>query len=777
METDSPLAVLERLEKVRRSGDGFEALCPAHDDRKRSLSLARGERVPVVLTCHAGCSFEKIRDALIGRGLDPAMLAAGHERPERSGIAATYRYRDEVGEMLYEVVRYSPKDFKQRRPDGRGGYLYELGGVRRVPYRLPELLEGVRAGQSILIAEGEKAVDCLVRAGFVATCSPQGAGRWRDDYARHFAGAKVAVLPDNDEPGRSHAQSVARSLCGTAETLKVVELPNLSEKGDVFDWISAGGTTEELRRLVAETPEWQTSSAVRDGLVLRRASTVRAVPVRHVWENRLPLGAVSLLVGLPSFGKTLVAVELSARISRGQLAGDLFGEPAAVLFASAEDSLANTLVPRLAAAGGDLDRVEFVAMRRAGLEDGLVLPDDVAALEDAVRGRQARLVVIDPLMAHVHGAVDSHRDHHLRRVLAPLARLAEATGVAILVIAHLNKAPGGDLFSRVGGSIGLTAAARSVVLAAADPEEPDESRVLVHGKANLSERAPTLRYRIEGRSLGGGVETAGIVWSGEASDVGVDDVLTAPASKSHAPKRDAAQAMLVELLGDGPRRQSEIKAAALKRGIGWRTVEDAKAALGVLSEQSHDPGRRGAGPAWWMLPDALVRNPQTPTPLRSKSEPERPVPQGDSRPDPVRSAEPVRSLREPADQSVDPVDEPSTHSDGSGYPANPDSDNSREAPPEETVASIAAAFPGSRIVEDGAAVDPLLARAGLATGWSTGALAARVACGRSAASRDPEGRPRHPQCEPPGLDPPGPNSPGPERWLFGGELDEPLDAR
>jgi len=111
------------------------------------------------------------------------------------------------GELLFQVVRYEPKTFRQRRPNGKGGWHWSMKGVRRVPYRLPELMEAVTLKQTIFIAEGEKAVDTLANLGVPATCSPGGAEKWLNEYSEHLAGADVVILPDNDEPGDALACS------------------------------------------------------------------------------------------------------------------------------------------------------------------------------------------------------------------------------------------------------------------------------------------------------------------------------------------------------------------------------------------------------------------------------------------------------------------------------------------------------------------------------------------------------------------------------------------
>jgi putative DNA primase/helicase len=164
-------------------------------------------------------------------------------------------YRDARGKLLHEAVRFDPKDFAQRRPDGAGGYIWNLDGIERVPYRLPELLAANPDALNFL-PEGEKDVERLAALGLVATTNPEGAGKWRDEYTAVLKGRHVAILPDHDEEGRKHAEKVARALFGEATSVKVVALPGLPEKGDVSDWLDAGNTVEDLLRIVDETPEW-----------------------------------------------------------------------------------------------------------------------------------------------------------------------------------------------------------------------------------------------------------------------------------------------------------------------------------------------------------------------------------------------------------------------------------------------------------------------------------------------------------------------------------------
>ena len=171
---------------------------------------------------------------------------------------ATYDYHAEDGEYLFSVRRYAfPKDFRQGQRQGSQGWKWGAKDVRRVLYRLPEVVAGVATNRHILIVEGEKDADELFRHEFVATTCPGGAGKWRGEYSPSLKDAKVCILPDNDDQGREHGQAVARALQDVAAEVRVLELPDLPKKGDVSDWFAAGGTDRELRKLVTDAPVWE----------------------------------------------------------------------------------------------------------------------------------------------------------------------------------------------------------------------------------------------------------------------------------------------------------------------------------------------------------------------------------------------------------------------------------------------------------------------------------------------------------------------------------------
>lgn len=236
--------VLSKLEGVKRvSGgrfakDGYMARCPAHDDRTASLSLSEGEGGRVLLKCQAGCQTPDIVAAI---SMTMADLFADKGNGKRE-IVATYDYTDEAGKLLFQVVRFAGKDFRQRRKVN-GEWVWKLGDCRRVLYRLPDVIKAVEAGAIIRIVEGEKDADRLHDLGLPATCNPGGAGKWKSEYCENLRGAHVVIVADKDEPGRKHAFDVAAQLAGIAADLRIVEA---AQGKDVSDHLAAGFTVSEL---------------------------------------------------------------------------------------------------------------------------------------------------------------------------------------------------------------------------------------------------------------------------------------------------------------------------------------------------------------------------------------------------------------------------------------------------------------------------------------------------------------------------------------------------
>jgi hypothetical protein len=426
--------VLAQLRGVKKNGSGWTALCPAHDDNRNSLSVSEGQSGKILYKCHAGCQYQSIIAAL--------SLTTGANGTRQ--IVVTYDYCDGGGALLYQSVRYEPKDFRQRRPDGAGAHVWNLKGVQRVLYRLSELLLSDRQ-EIVFIVEGEKDADRLASLGLIATTNVGGAGKWRAEYNEPLRQRRICILPDNDEAGAQHAALVAHSLHGTAASVKIVKLPDLPPKGDVSDYIDAGGTVEGLNAIMADAPEWipatsqdkaKTKTTRFNFTTLDDLLSEPEEQTAFIWERTLPRGGFSICAAKPKVGKSTFARNLAVAVSRG---AEFFGRATAqgkVIYLCLEEK-----------------RAEVAAhFRRMGASSKDILihtgrtPDDaLEALEAAIEEHAPVLVIIDPLSRIVR-ASDFNSYAEVTRALEPLIDLARARDCHILALHHNGKGEreGGD---------------------------------------------------------------------------------------------------------------------------------------------------------------------------------------------------------------------------------------------------------------------------------------------------------------------------------------------
>ena len=248
--------ILDRLPGFKKTSNGWQAKCPAHGDKNPSLTISEGAEGRILLHCHAGCSLEKVCAALNITDKD-LFQTNGHANSSASKIVATYDYTGPDGKLLFQVCRYNPKDFRQRRPDASAldGWTWSTKGISKVLFRLPEITKAIHSGKFIFICEGEKDVLAMVKHGFAATTSPGGAGKWQDSYSETLRGANVVIFPDRDEAGKAHAELVATKLQGIAKSIRVAELPGENIK-DAADFFNAGGDVQTVIETIDRTPEW-----------------------------------------------------------------------------------------------------------------------------------------------------------------------------------------------------------------------------------------------------------------------------------------------------------------------------------------------------------------------------------------------------------------------------------------------------------------------------------------------------------------------------------------
>lgn len=557
-------ALAQQCDGAHQDKAGWRAKCPIHQGHSDTSLHLWEEAGNLRVHCFAGC---KAQDILTALGQPKARRTEHYD--------AIYSYRDLDGTVLYQVVRLPGKQFRQRRPDPVhvGRWVWDTKGVELVLYQLPEVKQAVTLHQPIYIVEGEKDVETLRTLGLVATCNRGGAGKWEDSYTAALADADVIVLPDNDQPGKDHAALVAARLRGTVRSLAIVPLPDLPDRGDVTDWLHKGHTLRDLQALTAHTAP----TITRPMLVLKRFSEIEPEEVSWLWHPYIPLKKLTILEGDPGQGKTFLMLALAAAVTQGHSFPDQKGRVppphmnwGTVLYMSAEDDLADTLVPRAISAGAVRERILSVCGWSTGGDIEPFSFAQLALLNDAIGDTKARLVIVDPIQGFIGEKVDTHRTNEVRPIMSQLRNIAEHHRCAILLIRHLNKGIGKALY-RGQGSVDFTAAARSV-LVVAESLEDETKKVMAHEKSSLAPKGASLVFQITGE---------GFHWCGTSS-VSADELVYQQPVKAQHQRREAAT-WLEGTLAEGEQQVETLRAEADANGLNWRTVERAKSALHVMS--------------------------------------------------------------------------------------------------------------------------------------------------------------------------------------------------
>ena len=407
---------------AKRSGTGWTARCPAHEDRTPSLSITEGDNGGTVMHCHAGCTTEDIVKALdlTMKDLAPPLSGNGHDE-------TIYRYTDENGTLLFEVVRKPGKQFSQRPANGKPGP-GAMQGVPLVLYRLPRVRKAVANGNTILICEGEKDAERAVAEGYCATTNPMGAGKWgkiEEHACQVLAGADVIVVRDRDDPGLAHADQVVASLRGVARSVMLVEP---AEGKDLSDHIAAGHTIDDLYEVKGETAklpltliDWSVAfhrpavDALVDGLVFPGRWTAKVAPAK--------------------LGKSTLELHIAHCLARGL--SPFLGTrqpPFDVLYLDGEMGELDVL-ERLEALDlnpADLPHLHYTDLFPKGdtIQGGAAIVSTALALKVAV-------VILDGMNAFVTGAEkdDTPWRNLFEQTIAPLKR----AGIAVLSTDNTGK--------------------------------------------------------------------------------------------------------------------------------------------------------------------------------------------------------------------------------------------------------------------------------------------------------------------------------------------------
>lgn len=489
--------ILSRLQGVKGGGGQWSARCPAHDDKRQSLSISTGKDGRVLLKCHAGCSVDSICANL---GITVKDLFAEDQPKERPRIVATYTYPTGA-----QKLRYSDKSFSWRHPDGKGGWEYNRKGIPHSLYVAGDL-SGVA-----FVVEGEKDADNLHKLGYDVVSGEDGAGpgKWRKEYTEQLKGLSVVILQDNDQVGRDYAQETAAALSKVCPEVKVLDLslawPEIPEHGDVSDLIAHFGpekAVEMITALIDQTPQWTPAPDIK-GRKAKAAASFGEDNTSFLWFPYLPIGDYTVMMADGGTGKTVLCCGIAAAVSRGKhLPGEEFdGEGQNVLMISAEDS-GEILKKRLSLSGADLNRV-FILDRADSI--GMSFSDGYDEFADTVKAYKPALVIIDPWHNYLGDRVDMNKANAIRPVFQKLSNLAKVCDCAMILVSHVNKrAQGENANYAATGSNDLTNAARSAVRVIFD-EIDEDCRIMVHTKTNYAAYGHSVKYRI----VDGGVKWEG----------------------------------------------------------------------------------------------------------------------------------------------------------------------------------------------------------------------------------------------------------------------------
>jgi putative DNA primase/helicase len=549
--------------------------------------------------------------------------SGNHDQPERGRLVAQYVYLDAGGRNYLQVRRYEwftttadgtsekQKSFPQYRWTGTQ-WAKGCKGLPKIPFRLPELIAAPRT-TLVAICAGEKDVLTLARLGYVATCNPGGEipKAWTPELNCWFVGRPVIIVEDNDDTGRAHTREVAQALAGVAASIKVLRFPDVPEHEDITWWVEGGHGKDELDARIAAAPPPDDGT-----LESVRASSIEMEALDWLWPERFALGKIGIIAGLPDEGKGQLLAYIAARCTRADLSwpNDEGRAPLGnMLLLTAEDDPKDTVVPRFAAAGADLDRIEIVKMvRDRDDKSGQQRRRTFSLVNDLEKLRQkivevgdVVLILIDPISAYLGvGKVDSFRDADVRAVLTPLKELAEELRVAVVAIMHFNKrADVLNMMLRICNSIAFAAASRH---AFGIVDDPDHARkLMVRGKNNLARKDDrALAFHFDEREVGKdrrnnkSIRAPFIVFEPGYVDITASEALQAVNNNKAPGARDEAKKFLSEFLACGPKPSAEVEEAAEANGISRRTLFRVKGELLIAARKDGMTG------GWvWQLPE------------------------------------------------------------------------------------------------------------------------------------------------------------------------------
>ncbi|MFJ9370951.1 AAA family ATPase [Nocardia sp. NPDC101769] len=554
--------------EVDDRGDHGAGQTPGHGSGDRGTTFQRTE-TGVVMFVHNGERDQVLADL----GLSMGDLFDSPRTP--------YRYDD--GRMVTRFYSNGKKTFTQTgNKSGRA-----LFNVENLPADLTV---------PVYVVEGEQDVIAARSIGVAAVSQAQGAATPPDraDWSL-LRGRPVVVVADADEPGRARADAVSKHLVSVAGSVRIAAA---RDGKDLADHVAAGHRVEDLVT-VAEV------RAPRR-LAITRGSQVAVKRVRWVLADWIPAGALTLLAGREGLGKSTIAVSLCAQVTRGSLeGGEWAGVPRNVLYVHTEDAREFTVVPRLKAAGADMDRVLFVDVETELTGTGmLVLPLDTGLLEQLITDHDVSFVVLDAATSAMASELSGKDDRAVRQYLEPLAQLAARRECVVLGLCHFGKRDGNDTGKLILGSIAWSQVARSVLSVAHDDDTGN--LVVTNTKGNLAPRTRSMEAVIESTTVAaedGDAEVGVMRWLGE-TDRDARELLSGSAEDGEAIERSEAERVILAYLEDhgGSAPAGDVLKHARSVGLNDNVAKKARIKAKVRTERQGF----GKGASWVWTIDAPI---------------------------------------------------------------------------------------------------------------------------------------------------------------------------
>ncbi|MDO5783436.1 MAG: AAA family ATPase [Eubacteriales bacterium] len=527
---------LSHFKNVKPYNGYYMAMCPVHNKKDTTLSIKQVEDGKILLHCHRECKTEDIVAAaeLTMADLFPDRHSAASasrdfkkiEQPpkkqpkpwkQRYDIAASYEYRDDGGHLLAVKDRYYKDGKKQqcwRHQDRSGAWYYGAGGVE-LPLYKHECISN-----PVFLVEGEKDVDTMLAGGLHAVTNPNGAGEWKDRYTEQLRGYDVCIIPDNDAPGRKHAETAANALHGVAASVKLLDLselwPDIPEKGDVTDYV------EWCRSIGRKDGDiFNCLSLARDGAsefvpnedntkidtvvdfdwgMFRPLNDFEEVEPEWLVPRWIPKEQITIFASEGGVGKTSMVCDIAAAISNGGQcildAEDIERNPAKVLFMTTEDSISKKLRKQLRLAGANMQNIFAPDPQKDKEYKALKIKFGSPELEAMIEHFKPALCIFDPIQGYVPPNINMISRNAMRDCLAPLIPLGEKTGCTFILVCHSNKKRGAFGRERISDSSDLWDIARSVIMAGYTDQHDKKIRYVSNEKNSYATTMQTILFSI-----------------------------------------------------------------------------------------------------------------------------------------------------------------------------------------------------------------------------------------------------------------------------------------